>query len=84
MANDDTRELRRKLRLPQTPARDIPGLVDALEKLEKLDRRESSGLAERVGTLEKSLEAFAEKFVSLAKRVDIIERPRKGPVGFGG
>ena len=58
MAHDDTQELRRKLWMLTTPSVEIPGIVKAIERLEKLDRGEPSGLAERVGTLEEEIKAL--------------------------
>ena len=78
MANDKTKEkirfaLELLLSSTRTPATEK---LAAVEKLKELEGWETGGFAERI-------DALKEVVHSLVERVSILERPRKGSIGFG-
>ena len=81
--DEEIAALKQKLANPRINMIEREATIQHLEKLMRLDGWEPPGLAESVDALEAQLKRLEEVVHSLVERVGILERPGKGPIGFG-
>ena len=79
-------EIQRLQAFLNSPSNDMiktEAAVRKLEQLMRLDGWKPGGLAERVDALEAQLEGLQNAIAEILKRLDLLEQPGKGLLGFG-